>query len=129
MPSPPTFPLSTVLLVPTCTYMTILPSTCSIPFVQYILAKTKRTYLLVSPSLTKRRRRDSNSSTFKIIAFFKDCFWQGCPWQVGYESFCRYAVFVGEVSERCRNSPPHFKYQILLFRNNSISAFLNILCF
>ena len=67
-----------------------------------ILGKRKRTYHLVSPSLTERRRRDSNSFKAKIIARFNGCFWRGWTWQVGFESFCRYAVFMGEVSERCR---------------------------
>ena len=94
--------LPTVLLVPTCTYPTTLANTCSIPFIQSIQGKTKRTNHLASPSLSKRRRRDSNSSTPKIIANFKGCFFRGWTWQVGFESFCRYAVFVGEVSEKCR---------------------------
>ena len=37
-----------------------------------------------------------------MIANFKGCFWLGWTWQVGVESFCRYAVFEGEESERCR---------------------------
>ena len=64
----------------------------------------KRTYHLVSPSLTKRRRRDSNSRASKIITNFKVCFWLGWTWQVGLESFCLYVLFENKVSERCRES-------------------------
>ena len=53
-----------------------------------------------------KRRRDSNPLEAKIIANFKGCFWQGWTWQVGFESFCRYAVFVGEVPERCQEYKP-----------------------